>query len=129
MLASRSRALTSRAAGPLAGAVALASMILLAVGWANAARDAAQLRDQVGRAALAARDSDGVWRAKLVSCQAQAEALKAAAEPAADLRLTPVAGTGDAVADKLATEGPAGFDVCARMEAADRAVLASLKAR
>jgi hypothetical protein len=125
MLASVIKALTRPAAGPIASATALALAAALAASWAHAARTEAQLRSQVAALAASGRSAELVWRARLDSCRAQA------AQDGAPLGevVTRTAGDGDTVAARLASEGPAGFDVCARMEAADRAVLASLSVK
>ncbi|HEV2530559.1 hypothetical protein [Phenylobacterium sp.] len=124
MPAPLSKALTSPAAGPAALSLAVVLGIALAVSTSQAARRQSQLKAQV--AALAARNEQTslYWRAQVSSCRAQAAA--PAPTPGA---ITRVAASGDAVAAQLATRGPAGFDVCARMEAADQAVLASLHAK
>jgi hypothetical protein len=120
-----SEALTSRTAGPAASAVALVLAALLAVSWNGAAHREARLRAQV--AALAARNEQaGVyWQAQLSSCRAEA----ARPEPRQGAITRTSSAAGDDVAERLANHGPAGFDVCARMEAADQAVLNSLRAK
>ena len=125
MPASVIKALTRPAAGPLATGTSLALAAALAVSWAHAARTEAQLRSQVAALGASARSAELAWRARLDSCRAQA------AEDGAPLpeAVTRTAGDGEEVAARLASEGPAGFDVCARMEAADRAVLASLSVK
>jgi len=129
MLAHLSRALTSRAAGPSASALALVLGAALAVSTGQAAHRRSQLTAQV--AALAARNQQAglYWRAQLSSCQATAAVGAAPAPPQGKITRVATPAGGDAVAARLASEGPAGFDVCARMEAADQAVLASLRAK
>ena len=116
------RTLTSPIAGPVASFLALALAAGLAVNASEAHRREAALKAQV--AALSDRtEQQGVyWKAQLSACRAEA-AIPAPPQGA----ITRVAGD-DAMAAQLASQGPAGFDVCARMEAADQAVLASLHA-
>jgi hypothetical protein len=125
MRASILHSLTGRAAGPIAASVALALAAGLAASTVHARHTEAKLKAEV--AALADRNEQAElrWQAKLSACRADS-----ATPPSAPSggRLTRVE-DGDAVADRLANHGPAGFDVCARMEAADAAVLASLHAK
>ncbi|MDB5475513.1 MAG: hypothetical protein JWP49_1024 [Phenylobacterium sp.] len=125
MIAPLTKALTSPAAGPAASAVAVALAGLLAASWIGGAHREARLQAQVG--ALAARNEQAgtYWRAQLSSCRAEA----ATPAPPQGAITRASSERGDEVADRLATQGPAGFDVCARMEAADQAVLASLRAK
>jgi hypothetical protein len=127
MLAPLSRALTSRAAGPSASALALLLGAALVVSTSQAAHRQSQLKMQV--AALSAHDAQAslYWRAQLTSCRTAAATPRAAPQGTITRVAEPV--SGDAVAARLASQGPAGFDVCARMEAADQAVLASLRAK
>jgi hypothetical protein len=126
MIALLIKALTSRAAGPAASAVAVALAGLLAASWTASAHREARLQAQVG--ALAARNEQaGVyWRAQLSSCRAEAAQ---PSPPQGAITRVAAAESSDAVAERLASQGPAGFDVCARMEAADQAVLASLRGK
>jgi hypothetical protein len=124
------RAFTNPAAGPVASAVAVALAALLAASWMGAAHREARLHAQVS--ALAARNEQAgiYWRAQLSSCRAEAAQPAAAHGVAQQGAITRASSAGgDEVADRLASQGPAGFDVCARMEAADQAVLASLHAK
>lgn len=118
------RILQGPAAGPVASLAAVLLAGLLAASTTHAARREAELKAQVG--ALAARNEQTTlfWRAQLTSCRAEAAV---PAEPPQGL--TKVQANGDEMAARLASHGPAGFDVCARMEAADQAVLASLHAK
>lgn len=118
-----SRALTSRAAGPAASGAAVLLAAALAISWTAEARSRTHLEAQVDALKAQVRASGLYWKTELSQCRAEA----AAAPHPPGGRLTRVAS--DAMAERLTTEGPAGFDVCARMEAADQAVLASLKAK
>jgi hypothetical protein len=60
-----------------------------------------------------------VWGAKLAACEVGAVQNGS--------RVTAAALSNEARAKELAKNAPAGFDVCARMESADRAVLETLK--
>jgi hypothetical protein len=114
--------LTSRAAGPAASALAVLLAILLAVTWTDARRTEAQLHRQV---AALSRQADGVgayWQARASRCEGAGRAGRTIEVAARD-----AAGTPDEMAQRLAQEPPAGFDVCARMESADQAVLNTLK--
>jgi hypothetical protein len=125
MRASILSSLTGPAAGPIAASVALVLAGGLAASTVHAHKTEAALKAQV--TALAGRNEQAElrWQAKLSACRTDAAA--PATAPSGG-RLTRVE-DGDAVADRLANQGPAGFDVCARMEAADAAVLASLRAK
>jgi hypothetical protein len=120
-------ALTSPAAGPLGAVAAVVLAGALAGVWTHAHRTEANLKAQI--AALSARETQAElhWQAKLAACRQDNAPPTPVSGPAGG-RLTPIA-DGDEVAAKLASEGPQGFDVCARMEAADAAVLASLHAK
>lgn len=123
-------ALTSPVAGPIGALAAVVLAGALAGVWTNAHRTEARLKAQI--AALSARETEAElhWQAKFATCRERA----APAAPTTEIsgptggRLTPVVDA-DAMAAKLARDGPQGFDVCARMEAADAAVLASLRAK
>jgi hypothetical protein len=120
-------ALTSPAAGPIGALAAVVLAGALAGVWTHAQRMESQLKSEI--AALSARKSEADlrWQAKLSACRQDAAPPTPVSGPTGG-RLTPVV-DGDAVAAKLARDGPQGFDVCARMEAADAAVLASLRAK
>lgn len=122
MFAFLKAALTSRVAGPSATLVCFALAAALVAVSAGASHREARLRAQVVALAARSEQQGDVWRAKLAACQAEA------ASPHQALKVTRIADP-DAEAARLASVGPAGFDVCARMEAADQAVLASLHAK
>jgi hypothetical protein len=85
----------------------------------SATRTEASLRARI--AELAAQDArtGAVLRAKLVACEA--------VPPAPDTADQITHANVQARAQRLAGREPQGFDVCARMESADRAVLETLR--
>lgn len=119
------RALTSRAAGPVATAAALALTVALAWTWTSAAQSRAELEARIGALTQEAAASGASLKAQLAGCQGALRAAgsaRAVATAAFDEELGP-----EAMAARLVAEAPAGLDVCARMEAADRAVLQTLR--
>jgi hypothetical protein len=112
------------AVGPVASIIALAMAGALAGSLIHAARTEAALRSEVARLSTQGHQTALVLQARLSTCRAQA----AAPEPLGG-RITPIAEDVDSVAARLANVEPAGFDDCARMEAADAAVLSSLRAK
>lgn len=129
MLRGIARLLGHRLAGWTCAAAATGLAVALAVSAAQTRRDAEFLRGRI--AALATRDA-GHLQGELASCRATsrayAAALSASAPRAADGR-RPKLVSGNAAAAELVSNPPAGIDVCARMESADRAVLSSLERR
>lgn len=127
------RMFTHKAAGPIWSVVALALAVALGVTQLEAQRKESFLRGRI--AALAVHDASQL-QAELVSCRATVRSYATAANAAAPSQLdrpraTPVELRGDPnrVARDLARNAPAGFDVCARMESADQAVLKALDRR
>lgn len=126
------RIFSHRAAGPLWCAVALVLAVTLGVTSLQAHREEVFLRGRI--AALASHDASQL-QAELVSCRATVRSYSAAMtasgprEPAAPGQTTQVRATPGEVAEQLASTSPAGFDVCARMESADQAVLKALDRR
>jgi len=131
------RIFTHRAAGPVWSVAALALAVALGVTQLQAQRKEAFLRGRI--AALATHDASQL-QAELVSCRATVRSYAAAVSASGarqDLRLdapraTEVRNTRQDpahVAADLARNAPAGFDVCARMESADQAVLKALDRR
>lgn len=122
MMESLKRVLTSRMAGPIASAAALAMAALLAVSWTAWQADRTMLERRIAELNQQAERSQSLWRAQLSACHAAAGSedrlTEAAYEPSGDLK--------DA-ARRLLTQQPEGIDVCARMESADQAVLSTLK--
>jgi hypothetical protein len=129
MLRGIARILGHRLAGWTCAAAASGLAVVLAFNGAQTRRDAEFLRGRI--ASLASRDA-GQLQAELASChatsRAYAAALSASAPSAGDAR-RPKTVTANAAAAELVSNPPAGFDVCARMESADRAVLSSLDRR
>ena len=88
-------------------------------------------------AALATHDASQL-QGELVSCHATvrtyaaaltASAPRSEARPGQTTRVASGGGETARMAAELASSSPAGFDVCARMESADRAVMKSLDRR
>jgi hypothetical protein len=127
------KALTSRAAGPLASALCLLLAVLLLVTWTVSRRTQAELGAQISSLTRQMEELGGYWQTRATSCEAGRPPVTVAGGQALEgASPTPVAHTGagaspEDMAARLASEAPAGFDVCARMESADRAVLGTLK--
>ncbi|THD80984.1 MAG: hypothetical protein E7812_06155 [Phenylobacterium sp.] len=132
MLRGIARIVSHRTAGWAFAAATVGLAVALAVTTAETRRDEQLLRNRI--AALATHDASQL-QAQLGSCHASnrayAAALSAAAPRAGDtphtMRVKAVGG--DATAASLVSNPPAGFDVCARMESADQAVLKTLDRR
>jgi len=118
------QALTSRFAGPVGFAVALLVTGLLVATSISAVRTEARLRARIAEVTRESQQAGVVWHARLSACQNEAVALQAASASAGG---KPIDTSAKARARRLAANEPPGFDVCARMESADRAVLESLK--
>lgn len=114
MLSSVIRALTGRTAAVMAILAALALAMALGSVWSAAKRDEA--RSQIRIAALQEQlaRSLAVQKAEAAACLAAGDQKRLVRGKAAD-----------AAARLL--QAPEGFDVCARMESADAAVLGSLR--
>jgi len=113
------RVLTS----PWAGFTAMLAVIVLGLALAftslTAARTEAVLRAKIAALVDENRKAGAVWGAKLAACEIGGGAARG--------RVTAAALSDQARAQQLAQNAPAGFDVCARMESADQAVLETLK--
>ena len=97
-------------------AVCVLGIVLFATS-VSAARTEAQLRGRIAELVRINTRQGAYWNAKLSACQAG---------PGRDGgRPTDLSPEGRA--RRLATSEPVGFDVCARMESADRAVLENLR--
>lgn len=126
------RILSHRAAGPLWCVVALALAVALGLTSLEARRKEEFLRGRI--AALASHDASQL-QAELVSCRTTVRSYAAAMSASgprgqvAPGQTTPVGTSPGQVAEQLAANPPAGFDVCARMESADQAVLKALDRR
>ena len=119
MLATLIQAFTSRLAGPIGFALALLLCGLLVATASTAARTEALLRARVAQLSEENQKTGAVLHARLAACEGAgggAAARVAGAETSAEVRARRLTGT-----------GPPGFDVCARMESADRAVLETLR--
>ncbi len=118
MMNSIQKAMTNRAAGPAASAVALFLVAVLVVSWSAWQGERGRLQTRIADLTRQSETSQSLWQAQLAACHA-------AAQPRGPVQ---VAGSGGGDAEqRLLTEGPAGVDVCARMESADQAVLKTLK--
>jgi uncharacterized protein HemX len=124
MRASLSRRRIRRSSGPIASALALALAAGLAASSWHAHKREAALQAQIAALTQRNQQADLVWQAKLSTCHAEA-----AAPAVQEAHITRVAEPEDSIAARLAGDGPAGFDACARMQAADAAVLGSLHRR
>lgn len=116
------RAFTSPAAGPAASAVALALAVVLAVSWTSGEAERAKLEAKLAQATQQQERAASLWRAQLAACHAAAADSRRLTETGYD-----PGGDPEAAARRLLSQGPEGIDVCARMESADEAVLATLK--
>src|SRR5215471_16857074 len=105
-------------AGPLGFSLALIMCGLLVATSVTAAHTEAQLRSRIAQLAREDAREGAVLHAKLAACES-------ALPPAAGGPVAP--GSVADRAQRLASRGPEGFDVCARMESADRAVLENLR--
>lgn len=106
--------------GPIASLLALVLAVLLGASLVSANRTEAEMNARVVKLANQLNDSGSYWRARALAC----ETVGARGEGVRKAR------AGESTADaakRLAGEPPAGFDVCARMESADAAVLSTLK--
>lgn len=116
-------ALMRALANPWVGLVALVAVIVLGLALIatalTAARTEAALRASIAALTAENRRVGAVWGARLAACETGG-----ARGPG---RVTAAALSDSARAEQLARNAPAGFDVCARMESADQAVLETLK--
>jgi len=114
------QAFTNPVAGPVGFVLAIAMCGLLWVTSYSAQRNEAALRHRIA-ALYAENQRNGLaLHARLAACEGAPADL--ARRRLADANLTP-----EERARRLAANEPVGFDVCARMESADRAVLETLK--
>ncbi|MGZ5956652.1 MAG: hypothetical protein ACXWKT_20515 [Caulobacteraceae bacterium] len=105
-------------AGPVGFALSLIMCGLLIATSLTAARTEAQLRARITELARQDARTGALLYAKLAACES-------ALPPGPGGAAAP--GTIQDRAQRLASRGPEGFDVCARMESADRAVLENLR--
>ena len=118
MIAIVLRALTSRHAGPLATFLVIVLGLALMVTSISAGRTEAGLHARIADLTRANARLANYWQAWLRTCEA------AAADGTSQALAK---GSPEARARRLAAQAPTGFDVCARMESADQAVLRTLK--
>jgi hypothetical protein len=114
------QAFTSPVAGPVGFVLALAMCALLVTTTVVAHQNEAVLRARIAVLTAENVKNGMVLHARLAACEGGPADL-------ARSRLTNANATTDQRAQRLTGRGPVGFDVCARMESADRAVLESLK--
>lgn len=124
-----------KGAGVVWSLVALGLATALAATTLQARRKEDFLRGRI--AALATHDASQL-QAELVSCRATVRSYAAAmsasaprgeAQPGQTTRIKATREDPQGLAAQLADTPPAGFDVCARMESADQAVLKALDRR
>jgi hypothetical protein len=120
MLRTLLQAFTSPIAGPAGFALALAMFGLLFATTISAERNEAMLRGRIATLTAENQRNGLALHARLAACEG------GPADVARD-RLTNTNMTPEQRAQRLAANEPVGFDVCARMESADRAVLETLK--
>jgi hypothetical protein len=113
------QAFTSPVAGPVGFALAIVMCALLVATSLSAARNEAALRARIGELSAQNLRTGAVLHARLTACES---APSGGAPKGAGLTQA----SAQARAERLAGS-PAGFDVCARMESADRAVLETLR--
>jgi hypothetical protein len=118
MLRTVLQAFTSPVAGPVGFVLAIAMCALLGVTAVSAGRNEALLRARIATLTAENARNGLALHARLAACEGGPADLEKS-------RLTNASLTPEQRAERLAGE-PAGFDVCARMESADRAVLESL---
>jgi hypothetical protein len=114
------QAFMSPVAGPVGFVLALAMCGLLVVTTIVAQQNEATLRARIAVLTAENVKNEMVLHARLAACEGGPADL-------ARSRLTNANATTDERAQRLTGREPVGFDVCARMESADRAVLESLK--
>jgi hypothetical protein len=119
MLRTLIQAFTDPVAGPVGFALSLVLCAMLGATAVSAAHNEAQLRGRIAELTAENQRNGLALHARLAACEggpADLERLRAT-----NANLTP-----EQRAQRL-SGGPAGFDVCARMESADRAVLETLR--
>ena len=119
MLRSLVGAFTHPLAGPIGFGLALFLCVLLVGTSISASHTEARLRARILQLAHDDARTGALLSARLSACES--------AQPAPSTQEAAIGGTAQARAQQLASRSPQGFDVCARMEAADRAVLESLR--
>jgi len=120
MLRTVIQAFTSPVAGPVGFALAIAMCGMLVATAISANRAERALLERVSALTAENQRNGLALHARLAACEGGPADL-------ARKRLTDANMTPEERARRLAANEPVGFDVCARMESADRAVLESLK--
>jgi len=120
MLRTVMQAFMSPVAGPVGFVLAIAMCGLLVATTMTAQQNEAMLRSKIASLTAENVRNGMVLHARLAACEGAPADL-------ARLRETNANTSPETRAQRLAGRGPAGFDVCARMESADRAVLETLK--
>jgi hypothetical protein len=114
------QAFTNPVAGPVGFALAIAMCGLLAVTTVSAERNETMLRQRIAVLSAENQRNGLALHARLAACEG-------GPADVARQRLTQANMTPEERAQRLAANEPVGFDVCARMESADRAVLETLR--
>jgi hypothetical protein len=120
MLRTVVQAFTSPVAGPVGFALAIALCGMLVVTAVTAKRTEEDLLGQVTALTMQNQRNALALHARLAACEGGPADLERKRLTEADL-------SPEQRAQRLAANEPVGFDVCARMESADRAVLESLR--
>jgi hypothetical protein len=115
------QAFTHPLAGPLGFGVSLALCAMLVGTALTAAHTETQLRARIAQLSAQDARTGALLHAKLAACEGALPAEGSAAPGGA------VIASVESRAARLAGREPQGFDVCARMESADRAVLETLR--
>jgi hypothetical protein len=119
MLRTFVQAFTSPVAGPVGFALSVAMCAMLVVTAISAERNETSMRARIEALTAENQRNGVVLHARLAACEGGPADL-------ARMRTANGAMTPEQRAQRLTGE-PAGFDVCARMESADRAVLETLR--
>jgi len=120
MIRTLMQAFMSPVAGPVGFMLALAMCALLVVTTVVAQQNEAVLKARISVLTAENMKNGMVLHARLAACEG-------GPADVARNRLTNANATPEQRAQRLTGSEPVGFDVCARMESADRAVLESLK--
>jgi hypothetical protein len=121
MIAVLRQALTSPLTGPIATAVACALAVALGLAANDWEARRARYEARIVELTAASQRAEASLKTELASCQAAAAAREQTAATYAAQARTPEG------ARRLLEQHPEGIDACARMEAADQAVLSNLK--
>jgi hypothetical protein len=122
MLRTLFQAFTNPVAGPVGFALSLALCAMLVVTAVSASQNEAMLRSRISALTVENQRNGLALHARLAACEGGPAELERNRLTTAS---TSTSANVDARAERLSGE-PVGFDVCARMESADRAVLETL---